>query len=114
MKRYPHYIIGVARNLRKRATPAEKLLWNELHNQKLRGLKFRRQHHVGRFILDFYCAELRLAVELEGSIHDTADQTEYDGHRFAYLEANDIKILRIKNEEVLNDMENVLKRIAAF
>ena len=97
MKRYPHYIIEVARELRKKSTPAERLLWEQLRNHRLNGLKFRRQHHVGRYVVDFYCAELWLVVELEGGVHNTKDQKEYDKHRFDFLEANDLHILRIRN-----------------
>jgi very-short-patch-repair endonuclease len=81
MKHYPHYIIEVARELRQRATLAEKLLWKELRDHKLAGLKFRRQHPIGRYIVDFYCAKLRLVVELEGGVHDlptSANMTSVD------------------------------------
>jgi very-short-patch-repair endonuclease len=99
MKLYPHYIIDVARELRKNQTPAESLLWERLRNRRSNGLKFRRQHHIGRYIVDFYCAELRLVIELEGGIRQTPDQKEYDENRFDFLEANDMNILRLKTKK---------------
>ena len=98
MKHYPHYIIDLSRELRKRATTAEKLLWEHLRNRKLDGLKFRRQHHFGRYISDFYCAELFLVIELEGGIHERKDQREYDEHRDEVLESRRLTILKFKNE----------------
>ena len=77
-------------------------------------MKFKRQHRIGRFIVDFYCRELRLVVELEGGIHDRNDQRIYDAMRFDELEARRLRVLRIRNEEVLNDVEGVLRKILAL
>lgn len=114
MRRYPHYIIEVARALRQRQTPAETLLWQRLRRRQLDGLKFRRQHHFGRYIADFYCAELNLIVECEGGIHDKRDQQEYDQHRFEELDARGLTVLRVKNSEVLDKLDDVLQRILSF
>jgi very-short-patch-repair endonuclease len=112
----PHYshLTRIARELRRKQTPAESLLWDRLRNRKLAGLKFKRQHRVGRFIVDFYCAELELIVELEGGIHDRPDQRVYDGLRVEDLEARGLRVLRIRNQEVLGDAEGVLRKILAL
>ena len=100
-----------ARELRKSMTEAEEILWNHLKNNKLRGLKFRRQHPLHIFIADFYCHQRKLIIEIDGGIHDTADQKEYDEGRTYMLEEKGFKILRFRNEEVINDTENVLHKI---
>src|SRR6187397_2582670 len=98
------------RDLRQESTEAEKLLWAELRNRKLNGLKFRRQHPLDKFIVDFYCNEKKLVVELDGSIHDEKINREYDEARTAMLAGLNIYVLRLKNEEVINDIRNVLKK----
>ncbi len=102
-----------ANSLRRRATEAEEKLWPFLRNRKLNGLKFRRQHPVDRFILDFYCHECKLAVELDGGIHDSAYQQLYDEARTAILNRHGIRVIRFRNEEVLKDPQSVLEKIAA-
>lgn len=77
-----------ARELRQELTPAERKLWAALRNKKLNGLKFRRQHPIDRFIVDFYCAAHKLVVEVDGDIHDT--QPERDAERSALLEQQGI------------------------
>ncbi len=114
MRRYPHYIIAVARELRLHTTKAESLLWERLRNRRFEGLKFRRQHHIGRYIADFYCAELDLVVELEGTIHDTDHQRKYDKARFQYLEVAGLRICRIRNEQVTMDIDAVLQTILSY
>ncbi len=100
-----------ARNLRKNETSAEDLLWRNLRNRKLDGLKFRRQHPLDKFIPDFYCHEKKLAIEVDGSVHDSKDAKESDEGRTYELKELDITVLRFRNEEVLNDMSLVLKKI---
>ena len=99
------------RELRKESTEAEKLLWNELRNRKLNGLKFRRQHPLDKFIVDFYCNEKKLVVELDGGVHDEKINKEYDEARTAMLAGLNIIVLRFKNEDVINNMKNVLRKI---
>ena len=77
-------------------------------------MKFRRQHHIGRYIADFYCAELKLVIELEGKIHEKTNQHEYDQVRVEELRAHGLQVFRVKNEEVLNEIENVLEKILRF
>jgi very-short-patch-repair endonuclease len=102
-------IDNAAKQLRKNLTPAEQQLWQALRGGKLAGLKFRRQHPVGNFILDFYCAAHKLVVEVDGGIHET--QIEYDAARTTELESHGYKILRFTNEVVLHQLETVLAEI---
>jgi very-short-patch-repair endonuclease len=100
---------NAAKQLRKTLTPAEQQLWQSLRGGKLAGLKFRRQHPVGNFILDFYCAAHKLVVEVDGGIHET--QIEYDAARTTELEAHGCTIMRFANEIVLHQLETVLAEI---
>lgn len=111
MRKYSNSLIDLARRFRQSPTEAEELLWKRLKNRQLERLKFKRQHRLGRYIADFYCAELRLVIELEGSIHELAAQQEYDKARSEEIESHGLKVLRIKNEDVLDDIEQVLKII---
>lgn len=104
-------IFKKAKELRKDMTETEEILWKRLRNRKLNGLKFRRQHPVDIFIADFYCHEKKLIVELDGGIHDTIEQMEYDDGRTFELEEKGFIILRFRNEEVLNEIEQVLEKI---
>ena len=104
-------IFTKAKELRKSMTIAEAILWKHLRNNQLNGLKFRRQHPLDIFIADFYCHQERLVVELDGGIHDESDQREYDEGRTFELKGKGYKILRFRNEEVINDIEDVLSRI---
>ena len=99
------------RELRQESTEAEKLLWAELRNRKLNGWKFRRQHPLDKFIVDFYCNEKKLVVELDGSVHSEKINKEYDEARTAMLSALNVIVLRFKNEEVVNDIKETLKKI---
>jgi very-short-patch-repair endonuclease len=92
-------------------TPAETVLWKHLRNNKLNGLKFRRQHPLFIFIADFYCHQKKLIIELDGEIHDDPEQAEHDNNRTADLEEKGFSILRFRNEEVISDLEKVLERI---
>ncbi len=74
-------------------------------------MKFVRQYPIGRYVADFYCHEVNLIVELEGSIHDSVDQRKYDNARFEELLGQGFRVLRIRNEAVLNDIESVLEMI---
>lgn len=98
------------RELRQKATRAEKLLWEKLRNKKL-GSRFKRQYSIGGYILDFYCANNKLIIELDGKIHEKNENVEYDGVRDKYFKELGYKVLRFKNEEVENDVEKVLGKI---
>jgi len=96
----PKQIRHRARALRKQPTPAEAAAWELLRNRRCLGLKFRRQQAIGSFVVDFYCAELRTALELDGGVHDDPGQREYDRLRDAALARLGVTILRVRNEDV--------------
>jgi very-short-patch-repair endonuclease len=95
------------RLLRRNATPAEQVLWRLLRSRQLEGYKFRRQQEAGPYILDFYCAASRLAVEVDGSQHYTPLGLADDAERTAYLAALGVRVLRFTNREVLTSAEGV-------
>ena len=108
----PQYIIKLAQEMRRNLTPCEEILWDALKEKKLNECKFRRQHPVNRYILDFYCHEYKLAIEIDGDVHrDKCDQDEF---RDKYLESLGIKTLRITNDEILQNMDEVLTKIMTF
>ena len=109
----PKYIVEIARELRKQQTTTEAILWNYLKNRKLWGLKFRRQYAIGRYIADFYCIEERLAIDLDGKIHEINDRKEYDLIRQEEIESRNIVVLRFTNEEVKNNINEVIKKICS-
>lgn len=98
-----------AKELRKKATLAERMLWERLRERQLGGFKFRRQAPMGRFIADFYCAERKLIIELDGGIHDF--QLEADQLRTEEMGSFGYRVIRFKNEQVEKDIESVLNSI---
>ena len=102
-----------ARELRHAETEAEKKLWTLLRNRQLKGKKFRRQHAFADYVLDFYCHECKLAVELDGNIHAGKETREYDTARTNLLNEYGITVIRFWNNEVLDEPEKVLEKIAA-
>ena len=100
------------RALRYEQTDAEFLIWQCLRDRRLHECKFRRQHRVGPFYLDFVCLELRLIVELDGSQHLEPAQQHADGLRTLYLEKLGYRVLRFWNEKVLRDTDMVLDEIS--
>ena len=99
------------RALRRDATDAERALWALLRSRRLDGYKFRRQHAAGPYILDFYCAQARLAVEVDGSQHDTPDGAAGDATRTAYIESLGLRVLRFSNRDVLTNADGVLEAL---
>lgn len=100
------------KTLRNNCTTAETILWEYIKQSKLHGRKFRRQHSVGSYILDFYCPSEYLAIELDGRIHDTPEQITYDQKRTAFLERLGIQVIRFRNEELFECPKKVLADIA--
>jgi len=100
-----------ARQLRKEVTPAEERAWWLLRNRRLLGFKFRRQHPIGGYVIDFYCLKSRLAVELDGSIHAQPSQTRKDEAKEAYLRRMGIRLLRLPNGMVMNDPELFCRKV---
>ncbi len=105
-------IKSLRRDLRNNPTPAERTLWQMLKGRRLHGRKFRRQHSVGRYIPDFYCPEEKVAVELDGSVHDDPLRHEHDTQRQDHLEGLGIRVVRFENREVLETPDTVTGAIA--
>jgi very-short-patch-repair endonuclease len=102
----------IAREMRSKPTEAENRLWLRVRSHHLRGMKFRRQHNIERFIVDFYCKDGKLVVEVDGPIHQY--QVEEDAIRQEFLESQKLKVLRFTNDVVLNDTDEVIKQILSF
>ena len=101
-----------AKELRREQTPAEQRLWARLRHKQLHGLKFRRQHPIGRFITDFCCLSERLVVELDGDSH--SQQEGYDQERTAWLESRGYRVVRFANRQVERQLDAVLAEIARW
>jgi leucyl-tRNA synthetase len=101
-------LLEARRNLRNNATPEENILWQHLRSSKL-GFKFRRQHSIGDFIVDFCCPFKKLIIEIDGGQH--LNKKECDKERSNYLESFGFKIVRFWNEEVNKDMDKVIEKI---
>jgi len=100
-----------ARELRQEATEAENILWEALRKRQLNNLKFRRQHPIMSYVIDFYCAQAALIVELDGSIHNDIDQKAYDKARQEDLEEKGYRVIRFTNTQVEKDLNYVLSAI---
>jgi 5-methyltetrahydrofolate--homocysteine methyltransferase/ATP-dependent helicase HrpA len=98
-----------ARQLRKRMTDPEKMLWSRIRNEKLNGMYFRRQHPYGIYVLDFFCFESNLVIEIDGLIH--LRHRDYDNERTKYLESSGLKVIRFTNTEIEDKIEWVLEVI---
>lgn len=99
------------RSLRKNQTDSERLLWSKLRNKQLLGHKFFRQYSIGPFIADFYCPKMRLAIELDGGQHSDDLIKEYDKKRTQYLDSKNIVVIRLWDNEVLQNIQGVLETI---
>ncbi len=109
-----HNIIALRDNrkkLRNSLTPAEAKLWTLLKNSQLENKKFRRQHSVGPYVLDFYCPSEKLCIELDGEGHYNGASFEYDSARTEYLNSLNIKVIRFENKDVFENTEGVLEEI---
>jgi len=101
------------KELRKSLTPAEATLWKSLQRKQLKNRKFRRQHSIKNFIVDFYCASEKLIVELDGSVHLDFAQQNYDYERTLVLEDLGFKIVRFENKLIFENLPEVLENIAS-
>jgi very-short-patch-repair endonuclease len=99
--------------LRNALTPAEAVLWKGLQRRQLLGKKFRRQAGIGPYIVDFYCAECALVVELDGAAHFSITMDEYESKRTRYLEREGLKVIRFENKELYDNIEAVMETIKA-
>ncbi len=102
----------VRRRLRKNQTPQEQLIWNKLRRKQLCGLRFVRQFSVDSYVLDFYCPDRKLAIELDGGHHGEDEHAEYDKVRTIFLESRNIKVLRFWNSDVYENIDDILATIA--
>jgi very-short-patch-repair endonuclease len=108
-----NYLKDYRRELRNNLTPAEAELWKHLKNGQLNDRKFRRQHSIGNYILDFYCPSERLAVELDGQVHNSAIAEHFDYERDNILKELGIKVLRFENKDVFENLSAVLQEISS-
>jgi very-short-patch-repair endonuclease len=102
---------SLARNLRKNQTEAEQILWSKLRSRQLSGFKFRRQHPIESYVLDFYCSETHLAIEIDGGQHTENKNIERDNDRTAYLNQKGIRVIRFWNDDVIKHLDEVLTEI---
>jgi len=109
-------LVTLSRNLRKNQTESEKLLWRSLRGKQLEGLRFRRQHPMGRYIVDFVCLDKRLVLELDGGQHGEEETEIKDKERGQWLRSEGYQVLRFWNNQVFTNMEGVLEtiRLTAF
>jgi very-short-patch-repair endonuclease len=105
----PEVLLQKAKELRQKQTPAEQMLWQCLRANQIHGAKFRRQHNIGQYIVDFYCHTAKLVIELDGGIHEL--QKDRDSDRDTYLKANGLQVLRLQNEEITQNLPQVLQTI---
>ena len=103
-----------SRSLRKNSTPQEIIVWSRLKNRNFENLKFRRQHPMGKYIVDFICIEKKIIIELDGWQHKEENQQRYDLSRTEFLMKRGFKILRFWNNEINNDLNAVFLRISEF
>ncbi len=103
--------IETIRLLRQRKTRAENLLWQNLRSRKLSGFKFLRQHPIGGYVVDFYCHEAKIVIEVDGSIHDDAEISERDDRRVQFFEQIELTVVRFSNRDVLAQTSEVLLMI---
>ncbi len=108
----PRYIVELSKELRKKQTKSEAILWEILRNRKLNNLKFRRQHPFWRYIADFYCDEIKLVIELDWWIHEKTK--EYDKIRDEIIEKYWVKVIRFTNEEVFSNLDKILNTIIKY
>jgi very-short-patch-repair endonuclease len=101
-----------ARALRKKMTPAEEILWRRIKDKKFLNLKFRRQHPYGHFIFDFFCFEQKIAIEVDGEIHESAEHQQRDAWRTEIVAESGVKVFRVRNKDVTKNLAAVLKEIA--
>jgi len=114
---YPMYfgakpsIFKLAKELRKEETEAEKILWEKLNKNQMLGLQFRRQHPINMYIADFYCAKLKLVIEVDGNIHEIPEYQDHDIGRSEILNDFGITVIRFTNEQIINEIDYTMEQI---
>jgi len=109
-----HETRAFAQHLRQRLSLPEGLLWRAIKGAKVEGMKFRKQHPIGPYILDFYCHEARLCVEIDGGSHSFGDRPETDARRDQWLADKGIRTLRISASVVLDEVDDAVRTIVTF
>jgi very-short-patch-repair endonuclease len=104
-------LLGTRRALRHTLTTPEARLWVHLQRRQLDGWKFRRQHSIDRYIVDFYCPAARLAVEIDGTAHDSVAANVYDDRRSEFLASSGVRVIRFMNDDVIRNLQGVLESI---
>ena len=105
--------LDLKRRLRSNMTGPEARLWSRLRARQLQGLKFRRQHGIGPYIVDFYCPEQSLVIEVDGDSHADADQVVKDKQRETYLQSLGLRVIRYINDDIVKNLDGVLEDLAA-
>lgn len=108
------YLFKNAKDLRKRQTDAEKIIWEMLRDRRFQNLKFRRQHPIFNFVADFCCHSLKLIVEIDGGYHDLPEQIVYDQERDRYFEDYSYHVIRFSNKDALFDLKAVKRRLREY
>ncbi|MBU4375218.1 endonuclease domain-containing protein [Patescibacteria group bacterium] len=106
--------IQLAKEFRKSPTKSEKIMWNAIRNRQFLDLKFRRQYLINGYLVDFYCYELKLAIEIDGSVHLDEIQINKDIERQKIIEDHGIRFFRVKSEDVEYNIQEVLNRLKIF
>ncbi|WP_337865041.1 endonuclease domain-containing protein [Ignavibacterium sp.] len=102
------------KGLRNNSTYAEVFFWQQVKGRQLEGRKFRRQTSIGSYVVDFYCPEEKLVVELDGDVHFNTEAVDYDKERTEFLESVGLKVIRFENQDVLSNTEYVLSKIKEY
>lgn len=103
-----------AREMRKNATEAEKILWSKLKARRFLGLKFRRQHPLDTYVADFYCHEIKLVIEVDGEIHEEEINVGYDFARTLDLNELEIDVIRFSNYQIMSDINSALQQLSHY
>ena len=101
-------------SLRNNSTAPEAILWRTLKGKQIDGLKFRRQFGLGPYVLDFYCPEIKLCIELDGEVHKSYEQSQYDEIRTRFIACNNIKVIRFENDVVYRNIEAIREAIREY
>ncbi len=110
-ERWHRHNVPAARGLRRRSTPSETLLWQQLRGRRFHGFKFRRQHPIGPFVVDFYCEDLLLAIEIDGGVHRMEAVRENDESREEVLRNLGVHFVRVGSDEVESAIQSVLAEV---
>jgi len=109
--RNPRKTIQIRRRLRRASTEVEALFWESVRGKKVLGLKFRRQYGIENYILDFYIPSLRIAIEIDGGVHQIESVREKDLNKDTFLKENGIEVIRFTNDELLNDLNTSMQKL---